>query len=511
MLFNSHAFIFGFLPITLLGFFVAARLSHHLAASWLAIASVLFYGYWNVKYVWLLLISISLNYAIGCGIARALNCNRTRAAALLALGITANLCTLGYYKYTNFLLSSASSLLGADWSFQAIILPLGISFFTFTQIAFLVDVYRKIAKEYNFIHYLLFVTYFPHLIAGPVLHHKQMMPQFSRSDVYNFSFDNMAIGSTIFIIGLFKKVVIADGLAGNVALVFDNPTAAAQSGFFQAWCVAISYSLQLYFDFSGYSDMAIGASRMFGIALPINFHSPFKSHNIIEFWRRWHMTLSAFLKNYVYIPLGGNRYGAFCRYLNLFLTMLLGGLWHGAGWTFVIWGMLHGVYLIVNHGWHAVRRRFGHDPLKAPLSGYWRIPSILVTFTAVTIAFVVFRATDLHSAMQLLSALTGKNDFVAHQCSSDCGPIAHWMLAVAANTSNSIFGIEAYLGAGAVLLLAWFTPNTQEIMNLYGPAVGTRSWLAWRPTFAVACTVWLIGFIAMVNLTKKSPFLYFQF
>jgi alginate O-acetyltransferase complex protein AlgI len=514
MLFNSHAFIFVFLPVTLLGFFCTARLSHRLAAAWLAAASIVFYGYWNPNYVWLLLVSIAFNYAMGRTIAHS---GRPRATVALAAALIGNLCLLGYYKYTNFFISSARSLVGVDWTFHYIILPLGISFFTFTQIAFLVDVYRRIAKEYNFIHYALFVSFFPHLIAGPVLHHKQMMPQFDRPDVYRFNYGNTAVGLTIFLIGLFKKVILADGVAVNVGLIFDNPTAAMQSGFVETWCVAISYSLQLYFDFSGYSDMAIGASRLFGIVLPLNFNSPLKSVNIIEFWRRWHMTLSQFLKDYLYIPLGGNRYGTIRRYVNLLLTMLLGGLWHGAGWTFIIWGALHGLFLVVNHVWHAVRRWLGQDPLKESANAYLRSVSVFVTFTAVTVSFVIFRASDLGAAVALFKGMTGKNDYMAYQCVPTCGPMIQWLIGIASGAAKGVFGIEAYLWAGGLLMLAWFAPNTQEIMSNYRPVLEmpkpNKNILpfVWRPSLVMVGIVWLIGLVAIVNLTKQSPFLYFQF
>jgi D-alanyl-lipoteichoic acid acyltransferase DltB (MBOAT superfamily) len=344
-----------------------------------------------------------------------------------------------------------------------------------------------------------------------------MMPQFNQPEVYRFNYANIAVGLTIFIIGLFKKVILADGVAGNVGLIFDNPQVALQSSFAGAWCAAISYALQLYFDFSGYSDMAIGASRLFGIVLPLNFNSPFKSINIIDFWRRWHMTLSQFLKDYLYIPLGGNRYGETRRYVNLLLTMLLGGLWHGAGWTFVVWGALHGLFLVINHAWHAVRRRLGQNPARKTANTYSRLASVFGTFIAVTIAFVFFRATDLRSATALLKAMTGANDYMAYQCISSCGHLTRWLMGIASSAAKGVFGIEAYLWAGALLLVAWCAPNTHEIMSAYGPTLEMPKpnrnivSLSWHPSFIAACAVWLIGFVAIINLNKKSAFLYFQF
>ena len=300
MLFNSYAFIFLYLPLVLLGFFAIARIHQAWAAAWLALASLFFYGYWNPIYVGLLMASIVCNYGFGTWLGKAV----AQRKRILTLAVSADLLLLGYYKYANFFVDSVNTVSGSDWQVGNIILPLGISFFTFTQIAFLVDTYQGKVKEFNFIHYTLFVTYFPHLIAGPVLHHKEMMPQFALPATYRFNPENMAVGLTIFFIGLFKKVILADGLAEYVGPVFAAHGAGMQLSFIDAWGGALCYTLQLYFDFSGYSDMAIGLSRLFGVTLPLNFHSPYKSVNIVEFWRRWHMTLSRFLRDYLYIPAG---------------------------------------------------------------------------------------------------------------------------------------------------------------------------------------------------------------
>ncbi|RYG25077.1 MAG: MBOAT family protein, partial [Burkholderiales bacterium] len=337
MLFNSYAFVFLFLPITFVGFFLIARFSHFMAALWLAAASLFFYGWWDPRYVVLLVASIGLNYVMGyvIGKARSADGPTPRAKLLLILALAANLGILGYYKYTDFFINTVNDLSGAGWALHHVILPLGISFFTFTQIAFLVDVYRGIAREYNAVHYVLFASYFPHLIAGPVLHHKQMMPQFHRPETYRINVANFNDGMTIFVIGLFKKVLIADQFALYANPVFTAVEGGATLSMTEAWVGALAYTFQLYFDFSAYSDMAIGLSRMFNVDLPINFNSPYKSRSIIDFWRRWHITLSTFLRDYLYFGLGGNRHGAVRRYVNLLTTMVLGGLWHGANWTFV--------------------------------------------------------------------------------------------------------------------------------------------------------------------------------
>jgi len=535
MLFNSYGFIFLYLPVVLLGFFQLGRINRSYAAAWLALASLFFYGYWNPAYVGLLLISIICNYAFGMWIAKASvraeqRGLRTEAPApgtqspalspqrLLFVAITANLALLAYYKYANFFVGNLNPLLGTDWNLAHVILPLGISFFTFTQVAYLVDTWQGKVKEYNFVHYLLFVTYFPHLIAGPVLHHKEMMPQFALASTYRFSYENMSVGLTIFFIGLFKKVILADGLAVYAGPVFDASASGVELSFIDAWGGALCYTLQLYFDFSGYSDMAIGLSRMFGVTLPLNFHSPYKAASIIEFWRHWHMTLSRFLRDYLYIPLGGNRKGTAHRYLNLMITMLLGGLWHGAGWTFVLWGGLHGLYLIINHGWHALRRALGQD-IRAPLSRPARAVAVLLTFLAVVAAWVVFRADNLNSAMAMLSAMAGLNGFVLPDAwLPKWGVFGQWLSAqgVTFGATNDLIMGGAVNWIWISLLIVWFAPNTQQIMSAYKPALdmpegSAAKRLLWRPSAAAALVVWLLGFIAIINLSKQSAFLYFQF
>ncbi|MDD2915789.1 MAG: MBOAT family protein [Gallionella sp.] len=519
MLFNSYGFIFLYLPAALLGFFWLARISHAFAAGWLALASLFFYGYWNPAYVGLLLGSIVCNYAFGLWIAKAgVRHDATRKKQLLVVAIAANLLLLGYYKYANFFVGSINGIAGTQWSLGEIMLPLGISFFTFTQIAYLVDTYQGKVKEYNFVHYLLFVTYFPHLIAGPVLHHREMMPQFALASTYRFNYENLSVGLTIFFIGLFKKVILADGLAVYVGPVFAAPAAGVELTFIDAWGGALCYTLQLYFDFSGYSDMAIGLSRMFGVTLPLNFHSPYKSANIIEFWRRWHMTLSRFLRDYLYIPLGGNRYGTPRRYLNLMATMLLGGLWHGAGWTFVIWGGLHGLYLVVNHGWHSLRRAAGQNPAK-PLSKPLHMLAVLITFLAVVAAWVVFRADNLATATSLLKAMAGMNGLVLPDAwLAKWGGAGQWLAqqGVSFGATNDLIMGGAINWIWISLLVVWLAPNTQQIMASYKPALdvpegGKAKRLLWQPSVFSALLVCVLGLVAIINLNKQSVFLYFQF
>lgn len=507
MLFNSYIFIFGFLPVVLLIFFWLGRISRPMAAAWLAAASFAFYSWWDSAQGLLLLGSITANYAFGVTIVRSRSA--TARKLLLALGVGANLALLGYFKYTNFLLAEVAPLLGADGLAVAeIALPLGISFFTFTQIAFLVDASRGEASEYNPIHYALFVTYFPHLIAGPILHHREMMPQFADPSIYRPQWDNLAVGSTVFVIGLFKKLAIADTLVPYVEGAFGPE--AGEPRLFAAWAGVLAYTLQIYFDFSGYSDMAIGLSRMFGVRLPLNFNSPYKSANIIEFWRRWHMTLSRFLRDYLYIPLGGNRRGAVRQSANVMATMLLGGLWHGAGWTFVIWGGLHGLYLAVNHGWRHWRGRLSPAGRAEVLAGH------LLTFLAVMVAWVFFRADSLGEAVSVLRGMAGLNGVSLHpKLAAILGAAGDW---VVLSDAVSPSGILRQAGALAgYLAIAWLMPNTQEIMRnvtpaLTGAAAPRRlAAIVWKPDWRWAAVMVVLLVVVMPLMMRDREFLYFRF
>lgn len=517
MLFNSYAFLFGYLPLTLLFFFWLGRFSRHLAAAWLGAASLFFYGWWNPAYVGLLLASIFFNYGVGYALARTHAGHRRRRNLLLGLGVGVDLVLLGYYKYANFFLDTANHLFDTGWGLQDILLPLGISFFTFTQIAFLVDVWSGKAREYSFIHYLLFVTYFPHLIAGPVLHHKEMMPQFAQAETYRPSWENLSVGVTIFAVGLFKKAVLADGVSPYANAAFAAADAGERLDFLAAWGGALAYAVQLYFDFSGYSDMAIGLSRMFGIVLPLNFNSPYKAMNIIEFWRRWHMTLSRFLRDYLYIPLGGNRKGRVRRHVNLMLTMLLGGLWHGASWNFVLWGGLHGLYLVINHAWRALRQR--HFPTLMQGS---RLGSVLawgLTFIAVVVAWVPFRATSMEGTMGMLTAMAGVHGVTL--------PAAFAPLLGGLGEVFLDFGGSFELGGGSRFVLTWawvlpllaialVLPNTQELMHHHRPgfdfdAAAVVARLQWRPNLAWGLVMAGIAAAGILSLTQATEFLYYQF
>jgi len=517
MLFNSVEFLFLFFPVLLVVFFVLGRSSHRLAATWLTAGSIFFYGWWNPAYIGLLLGSIVFNYLVGYGLARGSDIGSARRKRLLTFGVVCDLALLGYYKYANFFIDTVNASLGTGYGFADIILPLGISFFTFTQIAFLVDAARGEAKEFDFIHYSLFVTYFPHLIAGPVLHHKEMMPQFGQASTYRYSHEFFTIGLTIFALGLFKKVVLADGIAPYVGPVFAAAEAGDAPGFFQAWGGVLAYTLQLYFDFSGYSDMAIGLSYMIGVRLPLNFNSPYKAVNIADFWRRWHMTLSRFLRDYLYIPLGGNRKGPVRRYLNLMATMLLGGLWHGAGWTFVIWGGLHGLYLVIHQAWQGLRQHLGHDLARSTCAG--RAAGIALTFLAVVVGWVFFRAPTLDGALSLLAGMSGMHGVAMPAAVAlRAGEAARWLgdAGVVFTPGGGREFVMNYLWIVVLLPMVFLMPNTQQIMVRFQPAldhgggtVDTR--LTWKPgwRWGTIMTLTLAG--GLLSLTRPSEFLYFQF
>lgn len=499
MLFNSYVFIFLFLPLVLAGYALVLRwFPARLAATWLVVASFIFYGWNEPWYVALLGSSIGVNYLLGRWIA---SCqSRGQQAFALLLGIIINLGLLGYFKYTHFFLDSFAPILSESLQLD-IVLPIGISFFTFQQIAFLADTFKGERTNYHFVDYALFVSFFPQLIAGPIVHHNEVLPQFQSKNRLTLRVKNLAIGSTIFSIGLFKKVVLADQFSTYASPVFLAADTDQWVTFGQGWLAALSFTLQLYFDFSGYSDMAIGLGRLFGIRLPINFNSPYKSENIVEFWHRWHMTLSRFLRDYLYIPLGGNRHGPARRYINLMFTMVLGGLWHGAGWTFVAWGALHGLYLCLNHGWmHIADRWFRPAVLH---SSVYRTVSILLTFLCVVVGWVFFRSESFSGAFVILRSMFGFAGF-----DMTC-PDVNRRLAL------------TWVASG--LALIWLAPNTQEWMQYFKPALHfdlrTRVFrggdqkrsISWKPKLVFAVLMALVAAIAISMIDRPSEFIYYRF
>jgi alginate O-acetyltransferase complex protein AlgI len=386
-------------------------------------------------------------------------------------------------------------------------------------LSYLVDAYHGKIAGYSFLQYCLFVLFFPQLIAGPIVHPREILPQFANRRVFQPSYSNLSVGLTYFVLGLFKKVVLADAIAVYAAPAFHVASVGDSLNLFEAWGGALAYTLQLYFDFSGYSDMAIGLGWIFGIRLPVNFNSPYKAVNIVDFWRRWHITLSHFLRDYLYIPLGGNRKGPARRHVNLFMTMVLGGLWHGAGWTFVIWGALHCTYLIVNHAWHELRRAIGYPPGAPSLWGLWL--GRTVTFLAVVVGWVFFRAEDVDAALVMLQGMFGLNGVVLpDELAASLAPAQDLL-----NMLDIEYGSFAYLSADQVLmtvillLVVMLAPNTQQIMGYVGPnqqRIGRRlgsalRWLQWAPTQVWASVTGILFLYTLTQLSAVSEFLYFQF
>ncbi len=491
MLFNSQPFVFGFLPIVLGGFFVLGRFGARPALGWLVATSLVFYGWWDPRFVVLLAGSIIGNYLLGQRILRLTQQNRRPAAWIWLIGgIAADLGLLGWFKYADFLAGSIAPAFGWSAPMLHVVLPLAISFFTFQQIMFLVDSYRGERADTGLLPYAAFIAFFPHLIAGPIVRPREIIPQLTVKTIAMPRAENLARGMTIFLLGLGKKLVLADTFAQFSDVGFGAAAHGAALTFFEAWYAALAYALQIYFDFSAYSDMAIGLACMLNVRFPLNFASPYQAASITEFWRRWHITLSGFLRDYVYIPLGGNRRGEARRHLNLMATMLLGGLWHGAAWTFVLWGGLHGVFLVLHAAW----RRTG---LVLP-----RLPAQALTLLAVVLAWVPFRAEGMHATGAMLRGMAGLNGIALPQM------IIAWLPPLAAVARP--VGVLEHLGdartlsfpaVSACLLLGW-------IIVLALPHVHALSERAqgWALTAGFALTVQ-----ALVFAPSVTPFLYFRF
>ncbi len=500
MLFSSYTFLFQFLPATVLAFAAARRHSPRAGILVLVGASLFFYGAWQPIYLLLFAASVAVNFALGLRMEDPL-----RRRAIGKFGVALNLAVLCYFKYTNFMFDSLNALTGVPLPFVNIVLPLGISFFTFQQIAYLVDVMRGAKVERDIVSYTLFVSFFPHLIAGPLVHHAEMIPQFKRGRTGRSSV-LAARGLAMFAAGLFKKVVIADNLAQFVSPVFAHLDAGGGVTTSWAWLATLAYSLQIYFDFSGYSDMAIGLALLFGIRLPVNFRSPYQAASIIEFWRRWHVTLSRFLRDYLYIPLGGNRLGEQRRYLNLLVTMLLGGLWHGAGWNFLLWGGLHGVYLCINHLWRGWRGRKEEDaPPGLAARGFgWAI-----TFFAVVVAWVFFRTRTAGGAWQMLSGLFGFGAGSSAYVSPGILRLMDLPILVGEQRLLLIGGCVVALALAIALCL----PNVPRLFRYreYRRAPEQAALLRWRPNGAWALFTALALAISLFGMWQRLEFLYFQF
>jgi alginate O-acetyltransferase complex protein AlgI len=504
MLFNSPTFLFLFLPVALAGFFLSARLGRGAAVGFLLAASLAFYAYSGLLNFFLFAGSIAVNFALGYVIAHV----GRHARWWLIVGIVLNLAFIGCFKYVGFLVVTTNQLLSTAFIVPHVLLPVGISFYTFEQISYLIETRQSGRSEPSPARYALFASFFPHLIAGPIIRPHELLPQFSAPGFGRFDWSNFTLGTMFLFFGLFKKVILADGSAIYASPVFNAAQAGAAPGLVESWGAALAYTFQIYFDFSGYSDMAIGLSLLFGIRLPFNFNSPYQATNIIDFWRQWHITLSRFLRDYLYIPLGGNRSGPYRRYVNLMLTMLIGGLWHGANWTFVIWGGLHGVYLLVNHAWRNLR---GERP--GTFVTQWA--GRLLTFFLVVVAWVFFRSESFAAASRMLKGMMGQQGLLSGAPADPATWLSRLLdvfgLTVAAGWPAG--GLLQMLWLAAMLGIVWLLPNTQQFLLGVERPAGAR--LVWRPTLAWAASLGLLFGVSftysITALNRVSEFIYFIF
>jgi D-alanyl-lipoteichoic acid acyltransferase DltB (MBOAT superfamily) len=541
VLFNSQIFIFVFLPVTVAGFFAFGRASRAWALGWLIVASIFFYAWWNPLNVLIMAPSILINFALARTLLRLGEDDKHQFAArvVLVLGLAFNVMFLGYFKYINFLRGVSNDVIGTDFVMLNVILPLGISFITFQKIAFLIDVHGGRVKSFAFRDYLLFVLFFPQLIAGPIVHYREMMPQFHKVSA-RFDRENVAVGLTLFAFGLFKKVFLADNMAPLVTPIYEAAAAGRPISFLLAWMAAFGFTLQIYFDFSGYSDMALGLGRLFGVRLPPNFNSPLRATNIIDFWLRWHMTLTRFLTAYIYNPLslwltrrrfakgrpglGGRNttLGAFV-FLLMFptlLTMTISGVWHGAGYLFLVWGVLHGLYLVVNHAWRLIAPRLWpgigrYDRVMTPLG-------LALTLVSVAVAMVFFRSSTMGAATNILQGLVGLNGLALPLTIYERLPEWGWLQGIGVSGEEWYAGSFKWLAMwlAVQLFIALACPNTLEILASYEPALGIKPRpeaeagmraLAWRPSVAWAFVMAVVAAIGIARLSSPTEFLYWQF
>jgi alginate O-acetyltransferase complex protein AlgI len=466
LLFNSYPFLLIFLPAVLLGLNLFARMGFlRLAVAWTALASLVFYGFYEPRYLPLLLGSVFVNYLLG---KRIVACRASSAKrALTGGGIGLNLGVLFAYKYMGFFARTLADA-GMPLHLPELLLPIGISFYTFTQISYLVDVYKGKPARYTFTEYLLFVSFFPHLVAGPILRHHLIIPQLQSPRFGRPSARVSYMGLGFFICGLFKKVLIADSIAPFVSPLFNN---ASHLSMLEAWCAALTYTMQIYYDFSGYSEMAFGLALLLNVRIPINFNSPYRAESLIDFWRRWHISLSQFIRDYLYIPLGGNRDGTRRHFINLFIAMSLCGIWHGANWTFLIWGMWHGAFLIVNHLWRLVR-------IHLPAALGW-----LFTFLITVAGWVWFRAATVADGSRVLRAMLGLGER-PRDAVTYLSPLQfqHVLIALA-------------------FLIPWtaLAPNSRYLI------------IRKKPSAAIVMLLAYLLILSLLNVSNPTAFLYFKF
>ena len=541
MLFNSHFFIFAFLPSTLFIYFALGRLSRNLALRWIIVASLIFYAWWRPANVFIIVPAMLVNFAIAKSMLHYVNLNqKVQARLFLILGVTFNVSVLGYFKYTNFALTAANDIFDSGFTFEEIVLPLGISFITFQKIAFLVDVHGKRIQSFRFQDFFSFVLFFPQLIAGPIVHYREMMPQFHNVPC-KLRKEDISVGLTLFFFGLFKKVVLADSLAPLVTSIFASADAGNSISLLPAWLAAIGFTFQIYFDFSGYTDMALGAARLFGIRLPVNFNSPLRSSSIIDFWLRWHVSLTRFLTAYIYNPIalyltrrrlasgkagfGGRNttFGAFAQLLLLptMITFFISGIWHGAGYLFILWGLMHGAYLTINHGWRLVAKRYwAGSPTYSRVMGP---VGFALTFLSVVASMVVFRSTSLDTASNMLSGMAGFNGLelprLIYDLLSSLG-LNLSALNISSEFPNNINSLNLAAWLILIMPIGLLLPNTLQVLSAYEPAIGVKKSdspnffgirIYWSATTFWAFFVAAMTFAAIASIGGYTEFLYWQF
>ncbi len=542
MLFNSYEFIFVFLPLTLGVFFALGAISRTWALRWIIVASLFFYFWWRPLNVLIIAPSILVNFFLARLLQRLGRTNkRGSSKAVLALGVAFNVAFLGYFKYANFGVSAMNDAFGTHIVLAQIILPLGISFITFQKIAFLVDVHAQRIGSFTLQDYCLFVLFFPQLIAGPIVHYREMMPQFQSAPCV-FDRDNVSVGLTLLVFGLFKKVFLADSIGPLVTSIYNQAASGHALSLLPAWMAAIGFTLQIYFDFSGYTDMALGSARFFGIRLPPNFNSPLRATSIIDFWLRWHMTLTRFLTAYIYNPVALSltrrrlakgqtgisashaSVGAFIELLMFptLLTMLVAGTWHGAGYTFILWGLIHGLFLTCNHGWRMLGPRLWRD--RASYSRFMQPFGFLLTFLCVASSMVVFRSSTLKSASRVLRGMLGLNGIALTDSIYDhlhpLGRLLHYAgVARGMDAGVDFKGTSVWILITGIIALA--CPNTLQLLDRYEPALGWKPKpdgiavlgkpIVWNASLAWAAAVAVVAAIAILHVGGGSEFLYWQF
>ena len=524
MLFNSYIFIFLFFPLCLLGYYGLKKKSAVAAKIWLTGFSLWFYGYFNIRYLCIMLFSILMNYGVyqlltradsaasdGTTASTVFTVKNNKKKIFLFTGVSVNLLLLFYFKYFDFFIENINTVFGSSFALRNILLPLGISFFTFQQISFLADTYRGELKDCSFIDYALFVSFFPQLIAGPIVTHDEMLPQFAQIGKKKFDEDQFCRGLFIFILGMGKKVLIADTFGIAVDAGYGM---AAQLGSVDAVLVMLFYTLQLYFDFSGYCDMAIGIGKMMGIEIPLNFNSPYKACNIIDFWKRWHITLSRFFTKNIYIPLGGNRKGSVRMYVNLFLVFFLSGVWHGAGWNYILWGVMHGVLYCVTR-WMQLNHRKKETAVQQDEVD-WKEKSILarlaytalqtlkvlITFLYVNAAWVFFRSTSIEQALTIFKRMFTGGIALPTEVIYDAFNLDEfWYVMKVLHLTNFSFSnyILMALFTVAILLVTFFGKNVHELAA------------KWKMSGISAIVLAVIFVWCVVSLSGVSTFLYFNF